>query len=74
MLASLLVFRVLYYLIPMIVAIVVYGWYEAQQAPILTRLRKSGRMARLGMIAATRSARALARRIEAEFRKRPGPY
>ncbi len=74
MLASLLVFRVLYYLIPMIVAIIVYAWYEAQQAPILTQLRNTGRMARLGMIAATRSARSLGRRIEAEFRKRPGPY
>jgi uncharacterized membrane protein YbhN (UPF0104 family) len=74
MLASLLVFRVLYYLIPMIVAIVVYGWYEAQQVPIMQRLRHSSRMARLGMIAATRSARSVGRRIEAEFRKRPGPY
>ncbi len=74
MLASLLVFRVLYYLLPMIVAIVLYGWYEARQAPIMSRLRNSGRMIRIGGIAAMRSARSLARRIEAEFRKRPGPY
>jgi len=74
MLASLLVFRVLYYLIPMIVAIGVYGWYEARQAPIQSRLRTLGRMVRLGGIVTMRSARALAQRIEAEFRKRPGPY
>ena len=74
MLASLLVFRVLYYLLPMIVAIVVYGWYEARQAPLMGRLRNTVRMLKIGCIAAMRSARSLARRIEAEFRKRPGPY
>ncbi len=74
MLASLLVFRVLYYLLPMLVAIILYGWYEARQAPIMGRLRNTGRMLRLGGISAMRSARALARRIESEFRKRPGPY
>ena len=74
MLASLLVFRVLYYLLPMIVAIVVYVWFEARQAPIMDRLRGLGRLAKLGTLTATRSARALARRIESEFRKRPGSY
>jgi uncharacterized membrane protein YbhN (UPF0104 family) len=74
MLASLLVFRVLYYLLPMVVAIIVYAWYEARRAPIMGRLRHSARLARLGGIAAVRSARSLARRIESEFRKRPGSY
>ena len=74
MLASLLVFRVLYYLLPMLVAIIVYIWYEARQAPILGRLRNSGRLARIGVLTIMRSARSVARRIEGEFRKRPRSY
>ena len=74
MLASLLVFRVLYYLVPMFVAIGVYIWYEARQAPISTRLTNAGRLGKLAAITAQRWGRGVYARIEQEFRKRPRSF
>jgi len=74
MLASLLVFRVLYYLLPMLVAIGVYIWYEARQGPISVRLTNAFRIVRIGVAGATRWGRSLFARIEQEFRKRPRSF
>lgn len=74
MLASLLVFRVLYYLLPMVVAIGAYIWYEARQASISEQLVEAGRMIRLGVHSAGRWGRSLFGRIEQEFRKRPRSF
>ena len=74
MLASLLVFRVLYYLLPMVVAIGVYIWYEARQATIAGQLLEAGRTLRLGIYGAGRWGRSIFARIEQEFRKRPRSF
>ena len=74
MLASLLVFRVIYYLLPMLVAMVTFGWYEARRAPVIERMRSTGRLIRLLGHTISRSARELFQKIESEFRKRPGSY
>ena len=74
MLASLLVFRVIYYLLPMVVAIGVYIWYEARQAPVSARLTNAARMVRIGAVRAQRWGRGLFARIEQEFRKRPRSF
>jgi len=74
MLASLLVFRVLYYLLPMVVAIITYIWYEARQASISEQLVEAGRMIRLAVYGANRWGRTMFGRIEQEFRKRPRSF
>jgi len=74
MLASLLVFRVLYYLVPVLVAIGVYIWYEARQAPVSVRLTNIGRLLRIGAARAQRWGRGLFSRIEQEFRNRPRSF
>ena len=71
MVASLVVFRILYYLLPMIVAIGVFVWYEARRTPLLARLRVVGRLSRIGGIRLARWGRGIFGRIEQEFRKRP---
>ena len=74
MLASLLVFRVLYYLLPMIIAIGVYIWYEARQAPISAQVIQAIRLVGAGAQSAVRWGRSLFVRIEQEFRKRPRSF
>ena len=74
MLASLLVFRVLYYLLPMVTAIGVYIWYEAQRGPFSARVSNALRLARIGVLGAARWGRELFARIEQEFRKRPRSF
>jgi len=74
MLASLLVFRVIYYLLPMFVAIGVYIWYEARQAPISAQIVHAFRMIGYGFAYAARWGRGLFSRIESEFRKRPRSF
>ena len=72
--ASLVVFRVLYYLLPMLVAIFVFIWYEARRTPLMGRLRDIRRLMRIGGIKLVRWGRSIFTRIEQEFRKRPRSY
>lgn len=74
MVASLLMFRVLYYLLPMIVAIGVFIWYEARRTPFAVRVQELGRLSRLGVIRLGRWGRGIFTRIEQEFRKRPRSF
>ena len=74
MLASLLIFRVLYYLLPVVVAIGVYIWYEARRAPISARLNHGLRLFRIGAVRTQKWGRSLFQRIEQEFRKRPRSF
>ncbi len=74
MVASLVVFRVLYYLLPMLAAIFVFIWYEARRTPLMARLRNIRRLMRIGGIKLVRWGRSIFTRIEQEFRKRPRSY
>lgn len=74
MLASLLVFRCLYYLLPMVVAIGLYIWYEARQTPVATRARQLSGLVRLSWQACQRLGRGLMQRIEQEFGRRPRSF
>ena len=74
MLASLLVFRVIYYLLPMVVAIGVYVWYEARRAPITVQIAQFMETAKLAVQEALRLGRDTFTRIEQEFRKRPRSF
>jgi uncharacterized membrane protein YbhN (UPF0104 family) len=74
MLASLLVFRVLYYLLPMVVAIGVYVWYEASRGPIAERFAQGARNLRIAFETVAQLMRPVLERLDQEFRKRPRSF